>query len=178
MSSRQTLPRIWLMTDRRIGKALWDCIERVPERGGVVLRHHRSDAAFGERVAQACHARDLMLAVAGDVAYARRLGAAMVHNPDGDGDGLLTSRAVHDRDEAAAAQGADLVFVSPVHASASHRGGAAIGLEAALDLAALAQVPAIALGGMDPARGAQAMAAGFYGWAGIDAWLNSERLRS
>ena len=178
MSSRQTLPRVWLMTDRRLGDALWGCIERVPEGGGVVLRHHHSDSALGAQVKQICASRGLMLAVAGDVAFAHRLGATMVHNPDGEPRGLLTSRSVHDRAEAEAARGADLLFVSPVHASTSHPGGASLGLVAALALATTARVPAIALGGMDPARGAEAMAAGFYGWAGIDAWLNMGPVRS
>ena len=85
MPARQTLPTIWLMTDERLGERLWDAIGRVPEGGGVVLRHHRGDRALAERVAAACTARGLMLAVAGDVALARAVGAAMVHNPDGRG---------------------------------------------------------------------------------------------
>lgn len=110
---------------------------------------------------------------AGDVAFARRLGATMVHNPEAEAHGLLVSRSVHSHEQAIAARDADLVFVSPVHASVSHRGGAALGLTKALDLARTAEVPAIALGGMDRKRGAQAMAAGFHGWAGIDAFLRS-----
>jgi thiamine-phosphate pyrophosphorylase len=171
MPARQTLPRLWLITDERIGDSLEAAIARVPRAGGVVLRHHRSDAALGQPVADLCRARGLMLAVAGDVAFARRLGAEMVHNPDDDADGLLVSRSVHSPEEAVTARGADLVFVSPVYPTASHPGGAAMGLGAALNLARLAGVPAIALGGMDRARGAEATAAGFHGWAAIDAWL-------
>jgi thiamine-phosphate pyrophosphorylase len=164
---------IWLFTDRRIGDALPAAIARVPSVGGVVLRHHGSDFGLGQRVAALCEARGLMLAVAGDVAFARRLGAAMVHNPDGEAQGLLIGQSVHSPAEAEAARDADLVFVSPVHASASHPGAAPLGLERAHQLAALAGVPAVALGGMDRKRGAEAMAAGFHGWAGIDAFLRS-----
>ena len=173
MPARQTLPSIWLMTDPRMGRALWPAIERVPDGGGVVLRHHRSDAAFGERIAALCGERGLLLAVAGDVEFARRLGAAMVHNPVGEAGGFFVSQSVHSRDEAMAARDADVVFVSPVHASASHPGGAILGLDGALALARLAGVPAIALGGMDGERGAEAIAAGFHGWAAIDAFLRS-----
>ena len=42
--------------------------------------------------------------------------------------------------------------------------------EAMTALAEAAGVPAIALGGMDEARGAAAIAASFHGWAAIDAW--------
>ncbi len=171
MPSRQTLPPIWLMTDKRMGVGLWAAIERVPRGGGVVLRHHRSERALSERVAALCVARGLLLSVAGDVALARELGAAMVHNPEGDVEGLLVSRSVHSHAEAQAARDADLVFVSPLYASASHPGGATLGLAAALDLARETGVPAIALGGMDRERGAAAIEAGFHGWAAIDAWL-------
>jgi len=173
MPTRQTLPTIWLFTDKRIGDALWAAIERIPRGGGVVLRHHRADQRLGERVAEACAARGLMLAVAGDVALARRIGATMVHNPAGQADGLIVSRSVHDLGEADAARLADLVFVSPIFATESHPHAKPLGLEHALDLARRAGVPAIALGGMNRERGAAAMAAGFYGWAGIDAFLRS-----
>lgn len=173
MPTRQTLPTIWLMTDERLGAHLRDAIGRVPQGGGVVLRHHRGDRALGLRVAEACAARGLVLAVAGDVALARTVGAAMIHNPTGEADGLLVSRSVHDEGEAITAGTADLLFVSPIFATASHPDAAGIGIERGLTLARLAGAPGIALGGMDRRRGAQAMAAGFHGWAGIDAFLRS-----
>ena len=180
MPSRQTLPRPilprrWLMTDRRLGDELWACIARLPAGAGVVLRHHDGDRAFARRVAAACAEHQLLLAVAGDVGLARAVGAAMVHNPTEDSGTSLVSRSVHDSDEARAARSADIIFISPVFATASHPGVAGLGLDAALVLARLAGLPAIALGGMDEERGEQAIAAGFYGWAAIDAW---RRLRS
>jgi len=171
MPSRQTLPTKWLMTDQGLGDALWAAIERVPHGGGVVLRHHRSDRAFGERVAARCAARGLMLAVAGDAALAHHLGAAMVHNPEGEAGNLLISRSVHSPDEALAAREANLLFVSPIHVSNSHPDGTALGLQRALELAGIAGLPAIALGGMNATRGAHAIGAGFHGWAGIDCWI-------
>jgi len=161
------------MIDERMGARLEAAIELVPAGGGVVLRHHRSDVVLGERVSALCKRRTLVLAVAGDVALARRLGAAMVHNPQGEAQGLLVSRSVHSIDEAQAASDADLVFVSPVYASPSHPGNAGLGLAAALALARAAGVAAVALGGMDAERGVEAIAAGFHGWAGIDAFLRS-----
>ena len=143
-----------------------------------MLRHHDSALAFSEEVARACLARGLMLAVAGDVGLARRIGAAMVHNPVGEAKGLLVSRSVHDLREAEAARSADLVFVSPVFATRSHPGAEAIGIEGAMVLAKRSGVPAIALGGMDAERGEAAIRAGFHGWAGIDAWAERPRLRS
>ena len=178
MPTRQTLPTIWLFTDERMGNALWSAIERVPRGGGVMVRHHRSDPAFGARIAAACAARELMVAVAGDVGLARRIGATMVHNPAGEANGLLISRSVHDAHEAEAARSADLVFVSPLFTTTSHPGAKALGIAKAMALAKQAGVPAIALGGMDAERGEAAIRAGFHGWAAIDAWLKSPRLRS
>jgi thiamine-phosphate pyrophosphorylase len=178
MPDRQTLPAIWLMTDRALGDALWPAIERVPSGGGVVLRHHRSDLAFAKRVAAACRERGLMLAVAGDVALAREIGAPMVHNPVSEAEGYLVSRSVHDTAEAMAAAGADLVFVSPLFATLSHPRAKALGIEQALMLGRMSGVPAIALGGMDEKRGNDAIRAGFHGWAGIRAWSEVPLLRS
>lgn len=173
MPSRQTLPTIWLFTDRRMGESLWGAITRVPRGGGVVLRHHRSDPELGERVAALCRWHGLMLSVAGDAALAKVLGAAMIHNPDGATEDLLVSRSVHDAAEAEAARAADMVFVSPVFATASHPGGVTLGIGRALGLARLCGVTAVALGGMNARRGQAAIAAGFHGWAGIDAFLRS-----
>jgi thiamine-phosphate pyrophosphorylase len=178
MPNRQTLPAIWLMSDSSMGEALWRAIERVPSGGGVVLRHHRSDLAFAKRVAAACRERGLMLAVAGDVVLAREIGAPMVHNPDGEAEGLLVGRSVHDPREAKAAAGAELVFVSPLFATRSHPGAKALGMEQALLLVRMAGVPAIALGGMDEKRGNDAIRAGFHGWAAIRAWSEGPLLRS
>ena len=171
MDARQTLPRRWLMTDPALGADVGHAIARVPAGGGVVLRHHRSDAAYGEEIARLCRARGLLLAVAGDVAFARRLGAGIVHNPDGPSAGLLVSRSVHSPGEAKAARGADLVFISPLFATPSHPGRAALGIAGGLELARSAGVPAIALGGMDESRGNAALAAGFHGWAAVRVWL-------
>ncbi len=174
MPTRQTLPTRWLMTDQRLGETLWEAIERVPRGGGVVLRHHRSDRAFGERVARLCAVRGLFLAVAGDVALAHHLGVEMVHNPVGEAGGLLISRSVHSLGEARAERDADLLFVSPVYATSSHPGETGLGLRRALELASITAVRAIALGGMNAVRGAQAIDAGFHGWAGIDCWTGDE----
>jgi thiamine-phosphate pyrophosphorylase len=170
MPSHQTLPRLWLMTDRKLGDESWACIARLPAGAGVVLRHHDGDRVLSEQVAAACAGRDLLLAIAGDVGLAQAVGAAMVHNPTEDSGGLLVSRSVQDQNEARAARGADLVFISPLFATRSHPDVAGLGLDAGLALARLARMPAIALGGMDELRGEQAIAAGFHGWAAIDAW--------
>ena len=168
MDDRQTpWPRAWLMTDARLGDQLWAILSRMTAGDGVVLR----ELAFGDAVMRICEARGLVLAVSRDVALAERLGAAMVHNP-ASATVLPFSRSVHDEAEArqAKADGAALIFVSPIYPTRSHPGSPPLGIDEAERLAALAGVPAIALGGMDEAKFNALRARGFHGWAGIDAW--------
>ncbi len=41
MTARQTAwPRTWLMTDERLGRRLWEAIDRLPSDSGVVFRHY------------------------------------------------------------------------------------------------------------------------------------------
>jgi len=178
MRARQrTWPRVWLMTDERMGERLWAALERLPDGAGVLFRHYSlpRDAReeLAARVADLARARRLVLAVAGDPKLALRLGAELVHNPEGSAGALPFSRSVHSLEEAEAArvEGAALVFVSPVNATRSHPGQEPLGRHAAGRIARTSGVPAIALGGMDSARFALLEREGFHGWAGIDAWL-------
>jgi len=113
----------------------------------------------------------LLLAVSRDAGLARRLGAALVHNPAGPPGLMPFSRSVHDAAEARLVAGAALVFVSPVFPTASHPGAPHLGIEEAGRLRRLSRVPAIALGGMDERKFARLRARGFDGYAGIDCWI-------
>ena len=63
---------------------------------------------------------------------------------------------------------ADLILVSPVHATRTHPGAPALGPLRAAIIARHARVPAIALGGMTQKRFRRLRAFGFVGWAAID----------
>ena len=41
MDLDQPLPRLWLMTDERLGERLADAVARVPDDAGIVFRHYR-----------------------------------------------------------------------------------------------------------------------------------------
>ena len=178
MTSRQReWPRQWLMTDERLGDPLWEAIERLPPGSGIVFRHYAMEQ--GERanlaadLAQLCRTGDLTLAVAHDEELATSLEADLVHNPDQRTTDLPFSRSVHSLHEAKAARttGAALVFVSPIFETSSHPGRTPLGIDLAKQIAAVARAPAIALGGMNEDNFALLEREGFYGWAGIDAWL-------
>ena len=181
MTARQTdWPRCWLMTDERMGDRLWEAIDRLPiGDGAVVVRHYalpeaeRADLAA--RIATICTRRGLMLSVGRSLDLARSLGAALVHHPKEDPGDLPFSRPVHDLAEAerARAEGAHLVFVSPIHETRSHPEARPLTRDMAKKIARAAGCPAIALGGMDARNFVRAEKDGFYGWAAIDAWIRT-----
>ena len=184
MTSRQRpWPRAWLMTDERMGARLWTAIDRLPvKHAGIVFRHYLTPpderSILAKRIADICHRRTLTLAIAEDADLARTLGASLVHNPAEKPQGLPFSRPVHSLEEAEAAkaEGAALVFVSPVHSTSSHPGRKPLYRPRALRIAKAAGVPAIALGGMNSLKFARLQREGFHGWAGIDAWLDENSL--
>ena len=179
MFVRQTpWPRCWLMTDERMGDRLWEAIDRLPiGDGGVVVRHYAlaetERAGLAERIAKICARRGLMLSLGKSLELAKSLGAALVHHPEGDPGDLPFSRPVHDLAEAkrARAEGAHLVFVSPIHETRSHPEARPLARDLAKKIIKAAGCPAIALGGMDARNFPRAEKDGFYGWAAIDAWI-------
>jgi thiamine-phosphate pyrophosphorylase len=116
-----------------------------------------------------------VLGVAGDADLAAEVGAQLVHNPRANPRHLPFSRSAHSRAGALTAcrAGASLIFLSPIYETRSHPGRAAMARQLAAQIVAGCAVPVIALGGMNRARIAELEDVGFYGWAGIDAWLGT-----
>jgi len=171
MRSNQPLPRLWLMTDERQGEGVLDAVARLPEGAGIVFRHYRlPEVARRDLFERVRAAHPGLLLLAGPAALADRWGADGRH---GRGQGLgLKSAPVHDYAEIRAAErnGADLLFLSPVFATASHPGAKTLGVARFAWLARRTPLPVIALGGMNAARGQRLASFGAYGWAGIDAF--------
>ena len=170
-------PREWLMTDERIGERLWEAIDALPAGAGIVFRHYATPederARLAHNIAQLCRARSLVLAIARDVFLADSLDAALVHNPIGDPSGLPISRSAHSLAEAqsASAAGASLIFLASIFPTRSHPDRAPLPRAVTRQIIESCGVPVIALGGMNRARFDEREIDGFYGWAGIDAWL-------
>ena len=170
------IPRIWLMTDERMGVSLLPAIDALPRGAGVVFRHYSLDEAdrraLFETARQRARRRRITLLLAGSPALARRWGADGSHGRAGPrGGSLLRSCPVHDMKELrmAIGSGVDLVFVSPLHATRSHPGARTLPRFRATQLARSAPCPAIALGGMTARRARRLGSSGFHGWAAIDA---------
>lgn len=167
MDAGQPLPRLWLMTDERLGTGLLDAVARLPAGAGIVFRHY--NLAEAERRALFGAVRQAApgpLLLAGPAALARAWGADGSHGRHAG----ATSAPAHDLAEirAAEAAGASLIFLSPVFPTRSHPGAAGLGADGFAALASQTGLPVIALGGMDAARAGGLKNA--YGWAGIDAW--------
>lgn len=169
------IPTQWLMTDERMGDALWEALERVPRGGGVIFRHYSLDVrarrALFQRVMRVTQRRRLMLIAAGT----DHLGphGAGRHGRVSTCSTGVKSWPAHNLREVIAAQRAraDIVLISPVFATRSHPGQPPLGLARATRLARQTAIPAIALGGIDQRKFRRLKRLGFHGWAGIDAWL-------
>ena len=162
-----------------MGDRLWRAIDALPSGSGIVFRHHDTLAEerveLAKRVAEASRQRNLTLAISRDIGLARALDAALVHNPAGDPGASPFSRSAHSLEQARAANeaGASLIFLSPIQMTRSHPGRLSMPDEEVRRILALLEVPCIALGGMNRERFARIEQDGFYGWAGIDAWLGT-----
>ena len=178
-------PRVWLLTDERMGEALWRALERLPRGGGVIFRHHATPPGerrrLYDRVRRIARARRLTLVLAGDTRAAIGWRADGTHGRSphmGAARRLLRTAPAHDRRELVAARrgGVDLVLLSPVFATRSHPGGATLGrVRFGRTVGTMrARAPqVIALGGMTRCRFRALRALGAYGWAAIDAWTGA-----
>ncbi|HET6185077.1 MAG TPA: thiamine phosphate synthase [Acetobacteraceae bacterium] len=158
-------PPLWLFTDSRRLPDPFPAVRALPPGGisGVIFRHDGNEdrLAVGVALARLCRRRGIALAVAADAALAARLGAGL-HLRDGTRPGVrrrprrkgafVTSsahgpaavrRALHAR--------AELIFISPAFATASHPGARALGPLRWSRLARMARGRAAALGGIDGA---------------------------
>ena len=172
-------PSVFLMTDERIGDALWDALGRLPRGAGVVFRHYAlppgERRALFERVRCVARRRGLVLLLAGSPRQALGWKADGAHGRSPHRVSprpLLRTAPAHDRVEWIAAQrrGCDLAFVSPLFATRSHPGGRPLGVARAGLMIAAGRDHAVLLGGMTRARAESLRTMGFVRWAAIDAW--------
>jgi thiamine-phosphate pyrophosphorylase len=168
--STQALPRIWLMTDERLGAGLIDAVRALPRGSGIIFRHYATPEterrALFHSVQATARRNGHVLLLAGPVRLARSWGADGSH---GRHKGAMTA-PVHSLLEMRAAEraGARLLFVSPIFATRSHPGQKGMGPRRLANFTRLAKQPVIALGGMTCARFKALKRNGIYGWAAID----------
>ncbi|WP_240320823.1 thiamine phosphate synthase [Sphingomonas crusticola] len=180
MRSRQPLPRLWLMTDERMGEGLWEALGRLPRGSGVIFRHYGAGErrALFERVRKIVRKRHLVLILAGTPREAAAWRADGAHGRSRHlraSRPLMRTAPAHDPREVAAAR-AHATLLSPVFATRSHPAAKGLGAVRFGLWARGARVPVIALGGMNGHAFRRLAQLGAYGWAGIDAFMMSNRL--
>ena len=165
MARLKPLPAVWLVSDARNDAALEHALGRLPRGSGFIFRHYHLPPAERHArfvvLARISRARGHMVSLAGSRALARRWGADLAYGVDGHLVPVHSMRAIGRATQAAA------LLLSPAFPTRSHPGAKALGPLRFRLLAARAQVPVIALGGMS-ARTAQRL--GWSYWAGIDAF--------
>ena len=174
MVTRQSLPRIWLVTDERQGDRLLSAVERLPAGGGILFRHYNLAADARRALFDRVRGRSgHMLLLAGTPGLAASWGADGWHG-GGEGPGFH-SASVHNLAEIrqAEANDAGLLFLGPVFPTRSHPGAAMLGAEGFQRLATETSLPVIALGGVNAERAALLTSLGAYGWGAVDAWTTA-----
>ncbi len=168
------LPRIWLLSDARNDAVLERVLALLPPRSGFIYRHYhlgpRQRRSRYAALATIARSHDHLLLLSDGPATAQNWSADGVYGSPtsiGLGGGLVRLATVHDRRELDAANlvRADAVVISPVYETKSHENAQLLGEDGFRKLAQLAEMPAIALGGMDANRAARL---GCERWAAID----------
>lgn len=179
------IPRLVVITDWSLGETLmFHRLESALGSGPAVAVQHRNPGITarlyfeqGQRLKALCDRYDAPLFASARLDVALALGCHL-HLPSwaltaadvrGRMSGRWVSVAVHDAEEAARAEGADLALVSPVFAKP---GSTPLGVPGFASLAAALPCPAYALGGVTPALLAELPATA--GAAVISAVLHAE----
>lgn len=159
MAQFQSLPLLWLLSDARNDAVLEDRLRALPMGSGFVYRHYH--LAPEERIARfmalrrIARARGHLLILADSTLTAREWGADGVYGAARalypTRHDMVTVATAHDMAEIAQANRAraDAVMLSPVFPTNSHPGTPTLGPARFRQLVRHAQMPVIALGGMD-----------------------------
>jgi thiamine-phosphate pyrophosphorylase len=170
MRLRQTLPLLWLISDRRNDAVLEPALRQLPPGSGLIFRHYHLPLAERKgrfaQLARLCRKRGHTVAIAGRNHTAKGMKAHCTYGEPAlvAGPRLATAHTLKEIGRANRT-GADLVLLSPVFPTRSHPGARALGPVRFLLLARRSLAPVIALGGMD--RHTARRLPGF-GWAAID----------
>jgi thiamine-phosphate pyrophosphorylase len=185
------IPRLWLVTDRHLAHDLPQAVRRafaVLDASEVALVLREKDLPTRDLLALASTLRDLTGAAGAKLVVSGRFDVALAARADGvhlgreappssavraaTGETLLIGASLHG--EETPPPGVDYVFLSPVFATTSKPGAAPMGIEGLQRGVRRADVPVVALGGVDPARAAACFAAGAAGVALRSGWLTAD----
>lgn len=156
----------------------------LPRGAALILRDYDAPErrAMAQTLKRICAERGVLFLVGGDAALARRMRADGVHLRSDQLSGPrppfdIVSASCHSAAELrrARALGADIAFLGPVFATASHPGAGAMGASAFKTLARLAALPVLALGGVDEKNAALLAGANVAGFGAIGAFSPAQK---
>jgi thiamine-phosphate pyrophosphorylase len=184
------LPPAILMTDAARLADPRQAAGALPPGSAILYRNYGSAARAGEarRIKSLCVQRRLLLIIAEDPRLAGAIGADGLHLTErtarSEGvarawkmrPGTLLTAAAHSPRalRAAAGLGADAALLSPIFATQSHPGAAAIGVQRFVRWSRSSPLPVYALGGVNFANAARLLQSGAAGIAGIGGWMDME----
>jgi thiamine-phosphate pyrophosphorylase len=172
------MPRLMFVTDRHRSTlsaaelfvaAIAGGCDAIQVRDADAPRHERAALVAAARTAAGGSATVL---VNGGVELAWEFGVGL-HLPERGlppsvaraklGPATLIGRSVHSPVGAAASEGADFLVAGSVFPTESHPGGLPLGLSGLREIVAATELPVLAIGGIEPDRIADVVAAGAYG---------------
>ncbi|MEP5937872.1 MAG: thiamine phosphate synthase [Erythrobacter sp.] len=172
---RDSLPQLWLMSDARNDVALERALADLPRGSGFIYRHyHLSDAdrlARFQHLSHVAQSRGHIVVLADSALTAREWGADGIYGAPRAlyprRSDLIQLATAHNLQEIGLANriGADGILLSPAFPTQSHPGAPSLGPMRFRMLALQANMPVIALGGMDRSK---AKALNWPRWAAID----------
>ena len=168
------LPDTWLVTDKRNDEWLEAAMKSLPRGSGLIFRHYHLDGTARRsrfrHLARMARRLGHVIVLSGEMRQARRWGADGAYGAPGTlakgarGMRLVTAHSLREIAQAHRAR-ADAILLSPVFPTRSHPKARSLGPLRFRLLAAYANVPVIALGGMTRRR---SLAIGWKKWATID----------
>lgn len=187
--------RLLIVTDRKLAKRPLEQVASDALKGGARWIWFRDRdlpweerRALGSRLLAMCAEASAVLSIGGSAGQAVAMDTKACHLPAGEdprkaraviGSDALIGVSAHSLEDVARAgsQGADYVTLSPIYKSRSKPGyGPALGT-AALQEARRSGVPVLALGGINPERTGDCIAAGAYGVAVMGGVMTAHSVR-
>ncbi len=177
-AGRPAIPALYFFTDPARTPDPVAIAERLPRGSAVVFRHFGRPERFelARALGRVCRVRALKLLIAADPLLAERIGADGVHWPESlaprhRGRFPLEIAAAHSRRAIlrASAAGFDACVLAPVFKSRSPSASRPLGIVQASAIIRNAEIPVVALGGVNAHTARQLTGRGFAGLAAVDA---------